>query len=52
MYDDGTLGFCCEDQNDKSKYPQLITPDYAFDGDQDTRIKYSDELRLKGLNVK
>lgn len=52
MYGDGTLGFCCEDQNDKSKYPQLITPDYAFDGDQDERIKYFDNLRLKGLNVK
>ena len=52
MYGDGTLGFCCEDQNDKSKYPQLITPDYAFDNDQDLRIKYFDNLRLKGLNVK
>lgn len=52
MYGVGTLGFCCDDQNDKSKYPQLITPDYAFDGDQDARIKYFDDLRLKGLNVK
>mgnify|MGYP000356426230 FL=1 len=52
MYGVGTLGFCCDDQNDKTKYPQLITPDYAFDGDQEIRNKYFDDLRLKGLNVK
>jgi hypothetical protein len=48
---EGTLGYCCEDQNDKSKYPTLITPDYAFDNDTELRQKYSDRFFGKGLSI-
>lgn len=51
MYGQGTLGFCCEDQNDKTKYPMLITPDYAFDGDKELRNKYSDRFAFRGLSI-
>ena len=30
---------CCEEQKDKSKYPNLSSPDYAFDRDFNERIK-------------
>lgn len=48
----GSLGFCCDDQNDKKKYPRLITPDYAFIGDNKLRKKYAGSLAQKRLKVK
>jgi hypothetical protein len=48
---EGTLGYCCEDQNDRTKYPMLITPDYAFDNDTEIRQKYSDRFFGKGLSI-
>jgi hypothetical protein len=43
---EGTLGYCCDDQkNNKMVYPELITPDYAFIGDQQLREKYSKNVR-------
>jgi hypothetical protein len=52
LFGEGSLGFCCDDQNDKEKYPGLITPDYAFIGDNVLREKYADGLAQKTLNVK
>ena len=34
----GNNNYCCEEQKDKSKYPNLVSPDYAFLGDQNLRI--------------
>jgi len=34
------LGQCCEDQNDRKKYPLLKSPDYAFNDDYTDRINY------------
>ena len=34
--------FCCEDQKDKSKYPSLVSPDYAFPLDSYERWKQID----------
>jgi hypothetical protein len=34
------LGYCCEEQKDKKKYPFLRSPDYAFRNDLNTRINY------------
>jgi hypothetical protein len=51
MVGQGTLGYCCDDQNDRMKYPNLITPDYAFDADKTLREKYSDKFFSKGLNI-
>jgi hypothetical protein len=48
----GSLGFCCDDQNDKKKYPGLLTPDYAFIGDNKLRKKYANNLAQKRLKVK
>lgn len=36
----GTLGFCCDEQSNKTKYPNLITPDFAFPDDKSQRTKY------------
>lgn len=47
----GTLGYCCTEQNNRDKYPTLRGPDYAFPGDQKLRSKYSDLLIQKGLSV-
>jgi hypothetical protein len=52
LFGEGSLGFCCDEQNDKEKYPELITPDYAFIGDNILRKKYADTLAQKTLNVK
>ncbi len=35
---------CCSDQNDKSKYPKLKSPDYKFIDDNKTRIEYNMKL--------
>lgn len=34
------LGTCCDEQNDREKYPLLKSPDYAFKDDDITRINY------------
>ena len=51
MFGEGTLGYCCDDQNDRSKYPDMITPDYAYTGDTEAREKYADTLTLRGLSI-
>jgi hypothetical protein len=38
---------CCEEQNDKTKYPFLKTPDYVFDNDYLPRKNYFNNLRCK-----
>lgn len=46
------LGTCCEEQKDRSKYPFLKTPDYAFKNDKTARFNhffsknYNSYLRL------
>lgn len=47
-----TLGLCCYDQKDKLKYPNLITPDYAFKDDEEIRNVYKEQLNLLGLSSK
>lgn len=47
----GSLGLCCDDQNDKEKYPLLLSPDYAFENDTTIRSKYYDILSLKKLDL-
>lgn len=34
------LGDCCEEQKDKTKYPFLKTPDFAFKGDYEARYQH------------
>ena len=34
------LGTCCDEQNDREKYPLLKSPDFAFNDDYLTRINY------------
>lgn len=51
MIGEGTLGFCCEDQKDKTRYSKLTSPDYAFNGDQEIRNKYSDRFTMLGLSI-
>ena len=34
------LDTCCEEQNDKTKYPFLNSPDFAFNNDIVTRLNY------------
>lgn len=47
----GTLGFCCDTQGDKTLYPTLASPDYAFAGDIQQRAKYTSTFGEKGLSV-
>ena len=49
--DVGSLGYCCDEQSNKVVYPQLITPDYAFVGDSETRRKFADMFSARGLSV-
>lgn len=35
------LDYCCNDQNNLSKYPNLKSPDYAFENDLNVRNKYN-----------
>ncbi len=44
----GTLGFCCEEQKNN---PSLITPDYAFSGDQIERNYAKEQLKSRNLEV-
>lgn len=47
----GTLGNCCDEQENKKVYPHLITPDYAFIGDKLHRAKYQQLFDANGLSV-
>jgi hypothetical protein len=51
MLGEGTLGFCCDDQKDNTKYPRLQSPDYAYQDDQEMRNKYFDSFSMLGLNI-
>jgi hypothetical protein len=48
----GTLGMCCDEQNNKQVYPTLLSPDYAYIGDTEQRQKYAEELKQKNLSIK
>ena len=41
------LGQCCEEQKDKTKYPFLKSPDYAFKDDMQNRVN----AKLNGKNI-
>ena len=41
------LGECCNEQNDKKKYPFLKSPDYAFKDDTVNRVN----AKLNGINI-
>jgi hypothetical protein len=45
---------CCEEQKDKSKYPDIISPDYAFDRDFNERIKnrkYFEKINISPIKL-
>jgi hypothetical protein len=43
---------CCKEQeNNRSKYKKLNSPDYFFKGDKVKRIKYYNMLKKKGLEI-
>lgn len=46
-----TMGMCCDEQKNKQLYPQLETPDYAFEGDSSVRATYADMLAQKNLSA-
>lgn len=46
----GSIGPCCDEQYDKDKYPNLVTPDFAFPSDELERMQFSRELGERGLN--
>lgn len=41
---------CCEEQKDKTKYPNLNGPDYAFEKDFSDRIKHTNIFRKKNVS--
>ena len=41
---------CCEDQKDKTKYPNLDGPDYAFEKDFSDRIKHTNIFKQKNIS--
>ena len=42
---------CCVLQTDKDKYPNLVTPDFAFTNDKNDRIKHQEHLESKELGI-
>ena len=40
---------CCEEQKDKTKYPNLISPDYAFEKDFNERVLHKDSFQKLNL---
>ncbi len=40
---------CCEEQKDKTKYPNLISPDYAFEKDFNERVMSRDFFEEKNM---
>jgi len=43
--------YCCERQKNKQIYPNLKSPDYAFENDYDQRQKYTNEFEMAGLQA-
>ncbi len=41
---------CCEEQMDKTKYPNLVTPDYMFEDDTNVRLENEDNFTSKGYS--
>lgn len=41
---------CCDEQNDKTKYPNLITPDYAYPNDKSSRLDQQNKFISKKLS--
>ena len=50
LADPGGIGPCCTEQLDKSKYPNLVSPDFAYPGDNLERYQHRRELAERGLN--
>ncbi len=48
---DGTLGHCCKNQLDRTEYPYLLSPDYAFLNDQNIRKQQESQFKQKNLNI-
>lgn len=48
---DGTLGTCCDKQLDKTEYPELLSPDYAYPNDKMLRNKYKNIFDEKNLKI-
>ncbi len=46
----GSIGFCYEEQMDKSQYPNLVSPDVAYEGDSLERWQNRHILAERGLN--
>lgn len=44
-----SIGPCCDAQMDRELYPNLVSPDFAFDGDEFLRMQFSRELAERGL---
>ena len=42
---------CCDQQTNKDKYPNLVTPDFAFTNDKNDRIKHQEHLESKELGI-
>lgn len=51
LINQGTLGTCCDEQLNKDLYPTLVTPDYAFEGDQAVRKEYVSLFKSKNLSI-
>ena len=41
---------CCDDQMDKNKYPNLVTPDYMFENDTTVRLENESYFTTKGYS--
>ena len=41
---------CCEEQKDKVLYPNLKSPDYAFDNDNQSRINFTDTFKKNNMS--
>lgn len=46
----GSIGPCCEEQKNRALYPDLLSPDYAFNGDSIDRGHMKFQLAAKGLH--
>jgi hypothetical protein len=46
-----TLGMCCNDQSNKELYPNLVSPDFAYENDKPLREKYKDMFLTKNLEI-
>jgi hypothetical protein len=48
--DPGGIGPCCDEQRNKQLYPNLVSPDFAYPGDQLERGQHWQELAERGLH--